>query len=143
VTKAKTKAIARGFTIIELMIVVVIIGLLVTIALPNFISMKDRAREAGTRENAHTLQLAAEDFASGNDGVYSTNAADITPLLPGAGMMINSFTGVNSEPQFGAAAGTPGQIGLESVINGGVVSGYKITGFGRADLIVTLVTAGN
>lgn len=132
----------KGFTIIELMIVVVIIGLLAVMALPNYLSLKDHAKEAGTRDSAHTLQLATEDFAVTNDGVYSTNPADLTPLLPGSAMMVNSFTGAHTEPQFGASAGSAGQIGLVPVVDGGIISGYQITGFGRSEIIVTL-TAGS
>ncbi len=128
----------QGFTIIELMIVVIVIGLLATMALPNFLSMRDHAREAGTMENAHTLQLATEDFAVSNNGIYSTNAGDLTPLLPGAGMMVNTFTGFQTEPQFGTPAAGAGQVGVEPVVVGGIVSGYRITGFGRAATILTL-----
>ena len=58
----------KGFTLIELMIVVLIIGILAAIAIPNFVSMQDRAKEGSVKSNMHTLQLAIEDFAVTNIG---------------------------------------------------------------------------
>jgi len=128
----------RGFTLIELMIVVVIIGILAAIAIPNFMSMQDRAREAKVKSHAHALQLTAEDFAVNNDGIYSDAGADLLPLLPGAALMTNAFTNQISEPRFAAAAQNPGEIGIVAVVQGGVAVGYDITGFGKAVNIIQL-----
>ena len=72
----------HGFTLIELMIVVVIIGILAAIAIPNYVSMQNRAKEGSTKSNMHTVQLAAEDYNVQNDGKYAPDAPTVLALIP-------------------------------------------------------------
>lgn len=60
----------RGFTLIELLVVITIIGILASIALPNYIKAKDKAREAEVKANVHSIQIALERYATDHSGQY-------------------------------------------------------------------------
>jgi prepilin-type N-terminal cleavage/methylation domain-containing protein len=133
-----------GFTLIELMIVVSVMGLLAVIAIPNFIRFSDNAREAQVKSTCHTVQLAAENFATQNDGVYPLNLLTVSnfgetmvDLLPGGVLMENAWTEVRSEPRDGAPA-APGEVGFVSILNGGIITGYSVDGHGKTAIVLTV-----
>ncbi len=61
-TPAPTHRPAAGFTLIELMIVMVIIGLLAAIAVPAYVHNVRNAREAVLKEDLHTLRSAIDSY---------------------------------------------------------------------------------
>jgi prepilin-type N-terminal cleavage/methylation domain-containing protein len=125
----------RGFTLIELMVVVVIIGLLAAIAIPNYASMQRNAQESGVKSNMHTLQLVMEDYSVQNDGFYPTSAVSSLPdgrtledICPTGSFPVNPFTSAPSMVSFNSnpPPGSPGQL----AINPALATMYVIKGNG-------------
>jgi prepilin-type N-terminal cleavage/methylation domain-containing protein len=135
----------RGFTLIEVMIVVIIVGILAAIVVPDYFTRLDRAREVSTKGNMHTLQLAAEDFAV-EHGAYSDvmDATHIANRLPA--QFANPYTrqggaGVAWEDRASLAAAPTLVPGIASYADSDT-SVYNIKGAGRAGVLPLVLTTG-
>jgi type IV pilus assembly protein PilA len=82
-----------GFTLVELLVVMLILGLLAAIAIPSFFNQRDKARDADAKAAARTAQTAIETYATDNQGSY--DGADTAALrgieetLNGAALAVN------------------------------------------------------
>lgn len=81
----------QGFTLIELMVVVLIIAILIAIAIPTFLGAQDRARDRAAQSDLRNAYTAAKSIASDFEGNWQT---------------VDTCVDANASTLFAAALGT-------------------------------------
>ena len=89
----------KGFTIIELLIVISVIAILIGIALPRFRGMQEEGNIAKAKGELRTLQTAVESYYIHNNNTYPTALSSLTTATPniiGSSLPTDPFNGTSN-----------------------------------------------
>jgi len=110
--QAMRNTVAKGFTLVEILIVVVILGILAAIVVPQFTNAANDARTGNISTQVSTMENQFELFAAQNNGSYPTVAqlaADWAVMIDGDYLKeipVNPFSNTSTVGAWPAAADT-------------------------------------
>lgn len=138
-TLKQTKA--KGFTIVELLIVVVVIAILAAITIVAYNGIQNRARTSSAQSASSTMQKKIEAF-NANTGAYPVTGSSLATQLNTTNE--SSLNGANVNILAANPTSTNGtnSVRVEFCTAPAAATGYRITSFKFDDNTTTQVTAG-
>lgn len=106
---------SRGFTIVELLVVIVVIGILAAITIVSYTGITNKANTSSAQSTANNVIQKAELFAQENSGTYPAKISDLTGA---ASTKTYYLTGVTGDA-LTAKPATPNLVNFQ-VCTGGV-----------------------
>ena len=101
----------QGFTLIEVLVVIMVIGILAAIGLPAFLSQRTKAQDADAKSSAVIATRVLEEYDQDHDGFAGVNAAAlvaIEPSLAGARNLVVAPTPAGYRLSLDSASGPDG-----------------------------------
>lgn len=100
---------ARGFTLVEIMIVLMLIASLSVLAIPSLLRARMAANESAARATLKTIAVALENYASETGSGYPTDFSDLTTGTPPC--LNNDYIAESPIQGYSYACGTLSQSG--------------------------------
>ncbi|HET9636348.1 MAG TPA: prepilin-type N-terminal cleavage/methylation domain-containing protein [Gemmatimonadaceae bacterium] len=91
-------AVRKGFTLIEILVVVVVLGAIAAIAIPHYAGAKNKAYQAAMAADLRAAAILEEQYAADNHGQYfsgsATHDSPLNGFTPSKDVMV-TFTAFN------------------------------------------------
>ena len=114
----------QGFTLIELMVVVLIIAILIAIAIPTFLGARKRAQDRAAQSDLRNALTAEKTFYTDNQ-IYTTSSTDLEAIEPSLTYTTSSVTQASDGVQV-----LKGNVSTGATVTDGVVCMNKVSASG-------------
>ena len=115
----------EGFTLIELMVVVLIIAILIAIAIPTFLGARDRAQDRSAQSNARNALTTAKTIYADNQSYLVPDLAGLLTEMENSGPELNYVSTASTSKDVVSVAATANRV--QVVVKSDTGSCFAIT----------------